>query len=74
MGHIEEIEQTLREILAKGDSGAVVGWVKERVLESYKNGLARARRNGVGAGRKSRYAGSGITRKPAGQPRYPHGN
>ena len=44
MGHLEEIETTLRELIARNDAEALVAWVKERVLESYKNGLARVER------------------------------
>lgn len=52
MGHLQEIEQTLRELLAKKDEESLVAWVKERVLESYKNGLAQVGRKATSAGRK----------------------
>lgn len=45
--HLQEIEQTLRELIAKNDAEAIVVWVKERVLESYRNGMAA--RRGAGA-------------------------
>jgi hypothetical protein len=51
--HLEQIEQELRDLLGKGDADAVVNWVKERVLESYRNG--QASRRGAGA-RSSRRA------------------
>jgi hypothetical protein len=40
MGHLQTIESEFRRVLADGDSEAVVAWVKERVLESYRNGQA----------------------------------
>ena len=39
MGHIQNIEEQLRNLLDKGDREAVVKWVKEAVLQSYRNGL-----------------------------------
>ncbi len=60
MGHIQEIEQTLREMLTHNDPEDVVRWVKERVLESYKNGLAQAGKRGGSAGGKP--ARSGISK------------
>lgn len=60
MGHLESIEQELRELLTHAEPEAVVSWVKERVLQSYKNGLARGGRKGDGVSRKA--AGSGISK------------
>jgi hypothetical protein len=40
MGHLQIIESELRHLLAQGDAEAVIVWVKERVLESYRNGQA----------------------------------
>lgn len=44
MGHLHDIETTLRKLIALKDVEKLVSWVKERVLESYKNGLARVER------------------------------
>ena len=40
MGYMQQFEQELRAQLAKGDTDASVRWIKEKVLESYRNGLA----------------------------------
>lgn len=40
MGHLQTIESELRRIMAEGDTEALVTWVKERILESYRNGQA----------------------------------
>lgn len=56
MGHLQEIETTLRDLIARNDVEALVAWVKERVLESYKNGLARVERKGA----SPKPAGSGV--------------
>jgi hypothetical protein len=59
--HLEQIEQELRDLLGKGDANAVVNWVKERVLESYRNG--QASRRGVGAqGQRKAYQQAGGAR------------
>lgn len=34
MGHLNKVETTLRELIARNDVEALVSWVKERVLES----------------------------------------
>ena len=60
MGHLQEIETTLRELIARNDVEALVFWVKERVLESYKNGLARVERKGTSPSGKP--ARSGISK------------
>ena len=39
MGHLQDTERKLRELLDEGDTEKIVKWVKERVLESYRNGL-----------------------------------
>ena len=57
MGHLQEIETTLRELIARNDVEALVSWVKERVLESYKNGLARVERKGTNPSQKSERSG-----------------
>ena len=55
MSYVKLFEVDLATKLVKqgcpGDIGAVVHWVSEKVLESYKNGLA--------AGRKRAAAGNG---------------
>ena len=38
-GHLQHIERELRALLAEGNTEAIVKWVKERVLESYRNGM-----------------------------------
>jgi hypothetical protein len=40
MGHLQTIESELRRVIAEGDTEALVTWVKERILESYRNGQA----------------------------------
>jgi hypothetical protein len=46
MGHLQTIESELRSIIAAGDMEALVVWVKERILESYRNGQAVRRGSG----------------------------
>jgi hypothetical protein len=41
-GHLELIERELRALLNEGKTEDIVTWVKERVLESYRNGKAAA--------------------------------
>lgn len=53
MGHLNKIETTLRELIARNDVEALVSWVKERVLESYKNGLSRVERKATSRNRTS---------------------
>ncbi len=38
MNYMEEIERDFREVLSKGDVEATVQWVKDRVLQSFRNG------------------------------------
>ena len=40
MGHLQTIESELRSVIAEGDTEALVSWVKERILDSYRNGQA----------------------------------
>jgi len=78
--HLEQIEEQLRSLIAQGDAGALVAWVKERVLESYKNGLSARRRGEAGAGgrrglgRSFGGARSGFSRKGAGEIPNEHGH
>ncbi len=39
MGYIQDIERDVKELLCHNDPDDVVNFVKEKVLESYKNGL-----------------------------------
>ena len=39
MGYIQDLERELRRLLAEGDDEIVIKFVKEKILESYKNGL-----------------------------------
>lgn len=38
MRYMQQLEEKLRELLAQGDESAVISFVKETVLESYRNG------------------------------------
>ena len=38
-GHLQLIDRELRALLAEGNTEDIVKWVKERVLESYRNGV-----------------------------------
>jgi hypothetical protein len=40
MGHLQTFEAELRGRLEQGDLEALVKWVKDQVLASYRNGLA----------------------------------
>ena len=78
--HLEQIEQDLRSLIARNDAEALIAWVKERVLESYKNGLAarrgagtREQREGQGFKRSFGRARSGFSRKGAGAIPNEHG-
>jgi hypothetical protein len=42
MGHIQELEREFRALLAKDDKENIVKFVKEKVFESYRNGLRDA--------------------------------
>jgi len=39
MNYIRDLERDLRALLDEGDMGKVIRFVKEKVLESYRNGL-----------------------------------
>ena len=39
MGYIQDIERDVKELLCHNDPDDVIRFVKEKVLESYKNGL-----------------------------------
>ena len=39
MPYIRDLERDLRALLDEGDMGKVIRFVKEKVLESYRNGL-----------------------------------
>lgn len=43
MGYMQDFERELKELLQKGDAPAVIKFVKEKVLESYKNGILTAK-------------------------------
>jgi len=43
MGYITDLEQELTELLQKGDEQQVVKFVKEHIVESYKNGIMAAK-------------------------------
>jgi hypothetical protein len=40
MGHLQNFEAELRNHIASDDTDTLVSWVKEQVLQSYRNGLA----------------------------------
>lgn len=40
MGHLQTVEAKLRDLIHAGDEEALVRFVKEAVLQSYRNGLA----------------------------------
>ena len=42
MGYIQDLERELTELLQDGDEQAVVKFVKEHIVESYKNGITAA--------------------------------
>jgi hypothetical protein len=60
MGHLQTIESELRQVIAVGDVEALVAWVKERILESYRNGQAVRRSSG-----ESRTPASSTAKHPA---------
>ena len=39
MNYIRDLERDLRVLLDEGDTGKVIRFVKEKALESYRNGL-----------------------------------
>ena len=44
MGYIQDIERDVRGLLNAGDTDAVVRFVKDKVLESYKNGIEEGKK------------------------------
>ena len=45
MSYIEQFEKELATKLTSGETGeAIVRWVSEKILESYKNGIAAGRK------------------------------
>jgi len=61
MGHLQIIESELRRLLVDAEAEAVISWVKERVLESYRNGQAA----GPAPRRGASSASASATRSPA---------
>lgn len=43
MGYMYDIAESFRKVLAEGDDEATIRFFKEKLLESYRNGLAVAR-------------------------------
>ena len=60
MSYIEQFEQELAKKLTSSETGeAIVRWVSEKVLESYKNGIAAGRKKVAGSRKgESRQNGS----------------
>lgn len=56
MNYLDEVERDFREVISKGDVEALVKWVKERVLLSYRNGQRSRSKFGKGAPRQTRTA------------------
>lgn len=55
MGYIYDVEKVLQEMLAdlpEESSKQVIKYMKERLLESYRNGLEAAKTEARGKGRK----------------------
>jgi hypothetical protein len=71
--HLQQIEETLREMLTHNDPEDVVKWVKGEVLKSYKNGRASAIRGATGAGR-NKSARSQVTSNRGGKVAEHHGH
>jgi hypothetical protein len=46
MGHLKQLDVELRERIAEDDTETLVKWVKDQVLQSYKNGLAARKHSG----------------------------
>ena len=57
MGHLQDTERTLRDLLDEGDTEKIVKWVKEQVLQSYRNGLDFGSKADKGDVRKAEAAG-----------------
>ena len=43
MGYIHDLERELRELLRNSDEVLLIKFVKEKVLESYRNGIMAAK-------------------------------
>ncbi len=43
MGYIQDIERDVKELLCHNDPDDVIRFVKEKVLESYRNGIAEGK-------------------------------
>ena len=43
MGYIQAFEHEFRELLQQGDEQAIVRFAKEKLLESYRNGITAAK-------------------------------
>jgi hypothetical protein len=43
MSYMQEVEEGVKVFIEKGDAGGLIEFVKEKVLESYKNGLKAGR-------------------------------
>jgi hypothetical protein len=52
MRYMQQLEQKLKELLSDADDEAIITFVKETVLESYRNGqkASKAPRRGQGTG------------------------
>ena len=61
MGYIQDFERELTTLLENGDEQAIVKFVKEKVIESYKNGIMSAKMVGADkdAGRKAKRFAAG---------------
>ncbi len=44
MGYIQDIEREFKELLDASDTDAVVRFFKDKVLESYKNGIEEGKK------------------------------
>lgn len=50
MNYMEEIERDFREVLKNGDVEATVQWLKDKVLQSFRNG--QRGRSKIGKGQR----------------------
>ena len=71
MGHLTQIERMLRSLLREGNENAVVRFVLDSVLESYRNGLSRKGEKATGDDKRPQ---SKFTKKPQRDYRKNHGN
>ena len=46
MGNLKQLYVELRERIAEADTETLVRWVKDQVLQSYKNGLGARKNSG----------------------------